>query len=84
MASRERRRTEAYRIAARNIHRGRARRRRLARLERRNPGVVEELRRLDRWFRRLARAVEEMGSSVEIAAVDACELLRLIEEVPYE
>lgn len=84
MASRERRRTEAYRIAARNIHRGRARHRRLARLERRNPGVAEELRRLDRWFRRLARAVEEMGSSVEIAAMGACELLRLIEEVPYD
>lgn len=84
MASRERRRTEAYRIAARNIHRGRARYRRLARLERGNRGVVEELRRLDRWFRRLARVVEEMGSSAEIAAMDACELLRLIEEVPHD
>ena len=84
MASRERRRTEAYQIAARNIHRGRARHRRLARLEREDRGVAEGLRRLDRQFRRLVRTIEEMGPSVEIAAMDACEFLRLIEEVPHD
>lgn len=83
MASRERRRTEAYQIAARNIHRGRTRKRHLARMERESPGAARVMRSLDRWFRRVARAIDRMGTTVHEAASDVDDLLKLIDAVPY-